>query len=86
MTMDLAGPRSTREAWLLGASATIRETYGTTSHGDEQTVLDQAVAATRSALGAQVYDAAQTEGRSLSFDRAIELALALAAEIQTANT
>ena len=48
-------------------------------------MLDQAVAATRSTLGEQVYDAAQTEGRSLSFDHAIELALALAAEIQAEN-
>ena len=43
------------------------------------------MAATRSALGEQVYEAAHAEGRSLSYDRAIELALALAAEIQAAD-
>jgi predicted ATPase/class 3 adenylate cyclase len=85
MKMDPLGPRTTREAWLLGASAMIRETYGTLSNTDEQTLFDQAVAATRSTLGAQVYDAAQTEGRSLSFDRAIELALTIAADLQAAD-
>jgi len=82
MKMDPPGPRSTRAAWLLGASATMRETYGPATRPDEQPLLDQAVTATRASLGEQVYDAAQTEGRLLSFHRAIELALALAAEIQ----
>jgi membrane associated rhomboid family serine protease len=57
----------------------MRETYGSAIHGDEQSLLDQAVAATRSILGEQAYDVAQTEGRSLSFGHTIELALALAA-------
>jgi tetratricopeptide (TPR) repeat protein len=85
MKMDPPGPRSTRAAWLLGASATIRETYGSIRQPFVQALLDQAVAATRSALGEPAYEAAQTEGRSLSFDRAIELALVLAAEIQAAD-
>ena len=63
----------------------MRETYGPAIHGDEQPLLDQAVAATRSSLGEQAYDVAQSEGRSLSFGCAIELALALAAEIQAAD-
>jgi len=37
-------------------------------------------------LGEQAYDAAHTEGQTFSFDRTIELALALAAEIQAAET
>ena len=85
MQMASSAPRSTRAAWLLGASATMRENYGPAIHGDEQPLLDQAVAATRSSLGEQAYDVAQSEGRSLSFGRAIELALALAAEIQAAD-
>jgi tetratricopeptide (TPR) repeat protein len=85
MKMDSSEPRSMRDAWLLGASATIRETYGTPNNADEQTLFDEAVATTRSALGEQVYEAAQAKGRSLPFDRAIELALALAADIQPAQ-
>jgi predicted ATPase/transcriptional regulator with XRE-family HTH domain len=85
MQMASSAPRSTRAAWLLGASATMRETYGGAIHGDEQPLLDQAVAAIRSILGEEAYDVAQAEGRSLSFGRAIELTLALAAEIQTAD-
>jgi hypothetical protein len=85
MKMDPPGSRSTREAWLLGASAAIRETYGPVTQGEEQALLDQAVAATRSALGEPVYEAAYAEGLALSYDRAIELALALAEEVQAAD-
>ena len=74
-----------REARLLGASATVREAYEAALQSEEEALLVQAVAATRAALGEQVYEAAQAEGRSLPFDRAVELALALAAEIQAAD-
>jgi hypothetical protein len=85
MQLTSSAPQATRAACLLGASATMRETYGTASYRDEQPLLDQAVAATRSILGEQAYDVAQAEGRSLAVGRAIELALALAAEIQAAR-
>jgi hypothetical protein len=86
--MGPSDARSTLAAWLLGASATIRETYGMprrTGYGDEEALLDQGVAATRARLSDQVYDAAYAEGQALSHDRAVELALALAMEIQATD-
>ena len=86
MRTDPGELRSKHAARFLGASATVRETYGPALQGgEEQALLDQAMAATRSILGEQDYEAAQTEGRSFSFGRTIELALALATDIQAVD-
>ena len=85
MAIDPSAERSTGAARLLGASATMRETYGPASMREEQELCDQAQAATIAKLAEHAYDAAQAEGRSLSFDRATELALTLAAELQATD-
>ena len=52
----------------------------------ERPVFERAVAMIRPSLGEDAYDVAFAEGRAMPMEQAIELALALAAEIQASSS
>ena len=76
-TAGVAG-QGERAARLLGAAAALRETIGAPQPPQEQTDVEQAVAAARVALGEESWAAAYAAGRALSLEQAIAEALARA--------
>jgi non-specific serine/threonine protein kinase len=62
-------------AYLLGAADALRGAMGAPLDGPERTELDGDLAAARGSLGAGIFDAAWAEGRTLTIEGAIELAL-----------
>jgi predicted ATPase/DNA-binding XRE family transcriptional regulator len=66
---------SVRAVRLYGAAARLRETTNTPRPTAYRTAYDNAVATARRALGEQAFAAAWAEGRALSLDAAIALAL-----------
>ena len=76
-TAGVAG-QGERAARLLGAAAAVRETIGAPQPPQEQTDVEQAVAAARAALGEEAWAAAYAAGRALSLEQAIAEALARA--------
>ena len=65
-----------RAARLLGAAEALREATVSTIPPDEHAEYAEAAAALRSALGEEAFAAAWAEGRALSMESAIALALA----------
>jgi predicted ATPase/class 3 adenylate cyclase len=64
-----------RAARLYGAAAQQRETMGTPTPAAYRAAYDRALAITRRALGEEAFAAAYAEGRALSLDEAVALAL-----------
>jgi hypothetical protein len=62
-------------ARLSGAAETLRETFGISLHPAERVSHDQAMAAVRTGLGEAGFVAAWAEGRALSLEKAVALAL-----------
>jgi hypothetical protein len=73
-TVGVAG-QGERAARLLGAAAALRETLGAPQPPQEQAEVEQAVAATRAALGEDAWAAAFAAGRALSLEQALAEAL-----------
>ena len=63
---------------LLGAAAALREATGVPVSPLDRPTFELAMSAARAAVDEKDFDAALAEGRSLSTDQAIELALATA--------
>jgi hypothetical protein len=63
-------------ARLLGAAANSRDDHQAPLVGPVQRLLQGSVAATRAALGEDAFAAAWAEGRNLSLDEAVAMALA----------
>jgi len=64
-----------RAARLFGAAQALREAMGASLSPSEHTDDERHTAATRAALGEEAFAAAWNEGRSLSLEQAIALAL-----------
>jgi predicted ATPase/tetratricopeptide (TPR) repeat protein len=71
-----------RATHLLGAAEAIREEIENPPYPGEQPPLAEAVVAVRARLGEEQFVSAWAEGRALSIDRAVDVALGLAAEIE----
>ena len=73
--MAAARDEPRRAAVLLGASATRRVALGVPGDRMLSATWERAAAAAREALGVDAFDAAWEEGRSMTIERAMELAL-----------
>ncbi len=76
----VAGARAEaqRSARLFGAADGLLETIGVpvwTSYKPDRSLYERTMADVREALGEAAFEAARTEGRAMSFERAIEYAL-----------
>jgi tetratricopeptide (TPR) repeat protein len=67
--------RLERAVQLLGAAERLREASGAGLSADERAEYEASVAALRTALGEGAFAAARAEGRAMSLEAAIELAL-----------
>lgn len=63
-------------ARMYGAADALRETVGATPSPYERVLLDEYLNEAREALGDEAFESAWSEGRSMSFDDAIDYALA----------
>jgi non-specific serine/threonine protein kinase len=67
---------------LCGAAEAIRQATGVTMNGDERRVHDRVIAAARAELGDERFAALEAEGRAMSFEGAVNYALAWLEENQ----
>ncbi|HEX6799459.1 MAG TPA: adenylate/guanylate cyclase domain-containing protein [Ktedonobacterales bacterium] len=70
-----AAGQGERAARLLGAAATVRETIGAPLPAPERADVEEAVAASRAALGEEAWAAAFASGQALSLEKAVAEAL-----------
>jgi predicted ATPase/class 3 adenylate cyclase len=70
-----AQEQNTRSARLLGSAERLREDMGASLLPPDQPTHDRSSAAVRAALGEKAFAATLTEGRSMTLEQAIELAL-----------
>jgi len=68
--------QSSRAARLGGAASALRESIGSPRSPAEQEEIDQQVAAVREALGEAAFAAAWDAGRAMTWEQAVEYALA----------
>ena len=80
-----SAPSSTTGARLLGAATGLCEATGIPMPLGERPVFEQSEAAVRADLDEDAYGVAFAEGRAMPMEQAVELALALAAEIQASS-
>jgi hypothetical protein len=73
--LGTAHEKPERAARLFGAAEALRERIGIGVQAFERPEYDQGVAATRAALGEEVFAAAWEEGRALTLDQAATYAL-----------
>lgn len=71
-----------QSAQLFGASEALREAYGGTVPSYERASYEAAVDATRARLPKEVFDAAWSQGRAMSLEEVISLALEVAVPSQ----
>jgi predicted ATPase/DNA-binding SARP family transcriptional activator len=71
-----ADGRPERAVRLFGAAEAVRETVGTHVLGADEDLVDAALGRTRDTLGTVEFEAAFAEGRALSVDELVTLALA----------
>jgi non-specific serine/threonine protein kinase len=70
-----AGGQAQRAARLWGAAQALREEMGAPLPSDELAMLEPHLAAARSLLGTEAWEAARTEGRAMASEQAVEYAL-----------
>jgi hypothetical protein len=85
--IEPSGQRSTKGAYLLGAAAALREADGTpVATIPERALFERVTTMVQTSLGGDAYAVEFAAGRVMPVEQAIELALALAAEIQASSS
>lgn len=84
-TLAVMGGKVTEAAQLLGAAARLRETLDLSLPYPDRGEVDVATTATRSALGESSFAGAWEEGRALSLEDAIRVAVRVLAEVSAAS-
>jgi hypothetical protein len=64
-----------RAARLLGAGEALMETIGTAIQAADRPTYDLAIAGPRDSLGEAPFEALRAEGRAMTMEQAVELAL-----------
>ena len=85
--IEPSGQRSTKGAHLLGAAAALREADGApVATIPERALFERVTTMVQTSLGGDAYAVEFAAGRVMPVEQAIELALALAAEIQASSS
>ncbi|HEX5692823.1 MAG TPA: hypothetical protein VFX76_22585, partial [Roseiflexaceae bacterium] len=74
--LSIAMDAPARAVRLLGAAQKLRDTAGTPLHPPDRAERDRIIAAARSRLGEDAFEAAWAAGRAMSIDEMVALALA----------